>query len=144
MIRLFVAMEDALLLVTRQQERWQLDLKLDGLPTYCVAADPHRPTRVYCSTFGQGLWRSNDAGDMWEPVGEGIAYGEVMSVAVSPIERVGDFGVVLSSCASLAFSSAMRFTCCARFSTISFGARGRRWSVISPPLAPSSVSILVL
>ena len=94
MTTIYIAMEDALLVAQEQKGRWQLDLRLDGLPTYCLAQDPHSPGRMYCGTFGKGLWCSDDSGETWNPVGEGIPYAEVMSVAVSPIERVGKFGVV--------------------------------------------------
>lgn len=94
MTRLYIAMEDALLVAKEQDGQWQLNMRLDGLPTYCVAVDPNKPERVYCSTFGKGLWRSDDFGETWGPVGEGIRYPEVMSVAVSPVERVGEYGVV--------------------------------------------------
>ena len=91
----YITMEDALLIYDEQPDHtWHMDTYLDGLPTYCLAIDPHVPTRVYCSTFGKGLWRSDDGGRMWQPVGAGIRYAEVMSVAVSPLERVGTYSVV--------------------------------------------------
>ncbi|HZR00724.1 MAG TPA: hypothetical protein VFC93_18135, partial [Chloroflexota bacterium] len=52
---------------------WRARLALAGKHTYCLAADPRRPERVYCGTFGQGLWRSDDAGATWRPTGPGIA-----------------------------------------------------------------------
>src|SRR5206468_11542642 len=39
-------------------------------------------------------WHSNDAGDSWEHAGEGITNKQVMAVAVSAMESVGDSGVV--------------------------------------------------
>lgn len=94
MTTFYIAMEDALLVAREQGERWQLDLQLDGLPTYCLAQDPHRPGRMYCSTFGKGLWRSDDFGKNWQPVGAGIQYAEVMSVAVSPVEQPEKYGLL--------------------------------------------------
>jgi photosystem II stability/assembly factor-like uncharacterized protein len=94
MTRLYLAMKEALLMAKEQQGSWQLDVHLAGLPTCCVAIDPHCPERVYCGTFGNGLWYSNDAGSTWHRVGEGIRYAEVMAVAVSPSERIGHYGVV--------------------------------------------------
>src|SRR5687768_8289351 len=69
---------------------WIAEVRLQGLPVYCEDADPLRPERVYCGTFGRGLWRSDDAGDSWRSVGEGITYPEVMAVAVSAAERGKD------------------------------------------------------
>jgi photosystem II stability/assembly factor-like uncharacterized protein len=70
--------------VQRDGANWRASLTLTGKQTYSLAADPRRPERVYCGTFGQGLWRSDDAGSTWAPVGPGIASDEVMSVAVGP------------------------------------------------------------
>lgn len=91
---IYAATGDALAVIHRQNGRWTTELRLQGKPTQCIAADPLRPEFVYCGTFGQGLWKSEDAGATWQPVGEGITYREVMSVAVSRLERVGDRGVV--------------------------------------------------
>src|SRR5215467_15960718 len=85
-MKIYVAMQDALLVLSRQESCWQVEVKLDQLPIssgeavtareqrgegYRIAVDPHQPTRLYCGTFGQGLWRSGDAGNSWEPVGKG-------------------------------------------------------------------------
>lgn len=94
MIRLYLAMEEELLVVTHRNGRWQVDSPLAGVPMESVAADPLRPERLYCATFGRGLWRSGDAGLSWQPAGEGIAHTEVTAVAVSGIERAGEHGVV--------------------------------------------------
>src|SRR5947209_2958237 len=94
MKRLFVAAEDALAVLTRANGAWDADEQLRGLHPYCLAADPQQPEIVYCGTFGNGLFRSEDAGTSWQPVGEGIPYKEVMSVAVSPVERVNEEAVV--------------------------------------------------
>jgi hypothetical protein len=94
MTTLFVSTGNALAVVRRQNGDWRADLKLQGVPTQCVAVDPLRPEHVYCGTFGQGLWRSRDAGSTWEQVGPGIGSNEVMAVAVSLLERLNGEGVV--------------------------------------------------
>jgi hypothetical protein len=94
MTSLFVAMADTLAVVRRRNGHWQADLQLTEMPVQCVAADPLRPERLYCGTFGKGLWRSDDAGASWQPVGEGIPYAQIMAVAVSTLERAGGYGVV--------------------------------------------------
>lgn len=74
--------------------RWQAAEHFAGRDVQCLAADPLRPEVVYCGTFGQGLWRSDDAGVSWHAVGAGIAHPQLMAVAVSVHERHGDSGVV--------------------------------------------------
>lgn len=94
MSTIYLATGDALAIARHRGESWQVTFALEGSPTQCVAIDPLRPERVYCGTFGRGLWRSEDAGASWRPAGEGISYAEVMSVAASRAERIGDEGVV--------------------------------------------------
>ncbi len=94
MATMYIATGDALAVVNQRNGRWEADLHLNDRPTQCVAADPLRPEVVYCGTFGEGLFRSRDAGTSWQPVGDGIRYREVMAVAVSALEHVGGYGVV--------------------------------------------------
>lgn len=91
---IYLAMGNSLLVVSKRDGRWDAETKLDGLPTQCVAADPARPERVYCGTFGQGLWRSDDAGRSWQGVSDVRQHPQVMAVAVSRLEQAGGFGVV--------------------------------------------------
>ncbi len=91
---IFLATGDALVVARRRGEEWHVTLSLEDAPTQCVAIDPLRPERVYCGAFGRGLWCSEDAGASWQPAGEGIPHAEVMSVAVSRAERIGDHGVL--------------------------------------------------
>lgn len=75
------------LLIARHASKWLVEEHLrDGSPE-CVAVDPHRATRLYCGTWGSGLWRSDDAGRNWDPVGAGISRAEITAVAISPAER---------------------------------------------------------
>ena len=101
---LYLAMERELLVVRPQHGR-QVEHRLVGMQTTCLAVDPFRPERVYCGTFGRGLWRSDDCGDSWQPIGDpgeamepphgaGITHAKIMSVAVSSSQRVGEYGVV--------------------------------------------------
>jgi photosystem II stability/assembly factor-like uncharacterized protein len=91
---IYLTTGDGLAIIRRDGEKWRAELRMEGLPTYCVEADPLTPERVYCGTFGRGLWRSDDGGDTWRPVGDGISHAEVMAVAVSASERVEEYGVV--------------------------------------------------
>jgi photosystem II stability/assembly factor-like uncharacterized protein len=94
MTKLFIALERALVIVEQQGDAWYVDEQLAGMRTQCLSSDPQRPELVYCGTFGEGLWRSKDAGRSWEQVGASVIQPQVMSVAVSQTERIGDVGVV--------------------------------------------------
>lgn len=69
---------------------------LPGLQITALATDPGDRRRIYCATYNRGLWRSNDAGETWLPVGtpqgffrkptEGaIEQRETTFVSVSPV-----------------------------------------------------------
>ena len=66
---IYMATGDALAVIRRQNGAWQAALRLSGLPTQCLAADPLRPGHIYCGTFGGGLWTSEDAGETWTAAG---------------------------------------------------------------------------
>lgn len=42
---------------------------LPGVQVNALAVDPSTPRRIYCATYNRGLWRSQDAGRTWLPVG---------------------------------------------------------------------------
>lgn len=86
MTTLALATENALL-IARRTSRWSVEEHLKGKSPESLAVDPHHPTRLYSGTWGNGLWRSDDAGESWDPVGAGIAHAEITAVAVSPTER---------------------------------------------------------
>ncbi|MFN8473245.1 MAG: glycosyl hydrolase [Anaerolineae bacterium] len=90
----YAAMEDVLLVGQRRNGGWDVWTALDGLPLECVAVDERNPERVYCGTFGQGLWRSEDGGATWRRSDDGIGRAEVMSLAVSAFAGESDAGVV--------------------------------------------------
>ncbi len=87
MKRLYIATDKALAIARQHDGEWVVDPQLTGLATQCLAVDPQHPEEVFCGTFGQGLWRSNDAGRTWENVGRSIIGEQVISVAISPVER---------------------------------------------------------
>ena len=91
---MYLASGDGLALVRSTNGRLRADLELVGFPTQCVAVDPARPEIGYCGTFGRGLYRTENAGRSWTPVGSGIGSAEVTAVAVSALERNGESGVV--------------------------------------------------
>lgn len=82
---LVVATEQALL-IARPTSRWVVEEHLQGKSPQSLAVDLQNPTRVYCGTGGNGLWRSEDAGQSWHPAGPGLAHNKITAVAVSPTE----------------------------------------------------------
>jgi photosystem II stability/assembly factor-like uncharacterized protein len=80
-----VATERALLIV-RRGSRWRVEEYLTDKAPESLGADPHDPARLYCGTWGAGLWRSRDAGRHWDAVGGGVIEGAVTAVAASPTE----------------------------------------------------------
>jgi len=94
MIKLYIAVDEALVIVSQQKDVWKVDSHLEGSQPQCLAVDPLHPAQVYCGTFDQCLWSSRNAGTSWEHVGDGIDYEKVLSVAVSALEQTGGYGVV--------------------------------------------------
>jgi photosystem II stability/assembly factor-like uncharacterized protein len=84
----------AALLIARRASPWTAEVYLDGRSPECVAVDPRDPTRLYCGTARDGLFRSRDSGRSWEPVGPGIEHESITAVAVSHAERSESFGIV--------------------------------------------------
>jgi len=78
---------DRALLIARRASQWTVEEHLRDKSPECLAVDAHQSGRVYCGTWGSGLWRSDDAGERWDPVGAGISHAEITAVAVSPAER---------------------------------------------------------
>ena len=93
-LTLLVAMDEALLRITSTGGSWKVDTKFQGKFPQAIACDPSNPTVVYCGTFGEGLWRSNDAGETWNRGGAGSLKPEVISVSISRSELAGKLGVV--------------------------------------------------
>ncbi len=85
MISLVAATEHALL-VARHASQWTVEEHLKSKSPESLAVDPGNPTRVFSGTSGSGLWRSDDAGRTWVPVGVGISLAEITAVAVSSPE----------------------------------------------------------
>src|SRR5579872_5569543 len=94
MIKLYIAVDEMLVVVSQQKDAWRVDPHLVGSQPQCLAVDPLHPEQVYCGTFDQGLWRSRNAGVSWEHVSKGIDYEKVLSVAVSALEQTDGYGVV--------------------------------------------------
>jgi len=78
---------DEVLIAARKTQHWHVDEAMSGKPLTCAAADPSQPGRVYCGTE-EGLWRSDDAGRSWHPIGQSLPVHHITAVAVgSPDSR---------------------------------------------------------
>lgn len=74
MARTYVALPDAVVVVSADG----VERRLEGAAPQCVALDPSTSGRVYCGTWDAGLFRSDDAGESWTPIG----HQQVTAVAV--------------------------------------------------------------
>jgi hypothetical protein len=57
---------------------------IDERPT-CLAADPLVHGRAWCGAHRRGVFRSDDGGRSWQPVG--LAGRLIMTITASPVER---------------------------------------------------------
>ncbi|MFQ5857724.1 MAG: WD40/YVTN/BNR-like repeat-containing protein [Anaerolineae bacterium] len=73
--------------VTLRWERtgWRLAAtSLAGHDVWVVACQPGDPATLYAGLYGENLYRSTDAGQTWQPIGEGEALRYVRAIAFSP------------------------------------------------------------
>jgi photosystem II stability/assembly factor-like uncharacterized protein len=92
MTTLYLATNDGPVVVSRKGDRWRASIPPDVRSASCVAVDPGRLGRVFYAGR-RGAWRSDDAGESWRPVFEGIPGEEVTALAVISAERVRPHGV---------------------------------------------------
>jgi len=58
-----------------------------GIQPLSVAIDPVEPARLYCASYDRGVWRSEDAGSTWLPIGTPQDYfGSRTSGTIGPRE----------------------------------------------------------
>jgi photosystem II stability/assembly factor-like uncharacterized protein len=89
--KLFVAMDEELAIFEYSGGTWHLREELRGKGPQAVALDSSRPERVYCGTFEQGLWLSDDGGDSWKKNGSlaSISPMAITSLAMDPKKKNG-------------------------------------------------------
>jgi photosystem II stability/assembly factor-like uncharacterized protein len=93
--RLFAATGDAVaMLDSLGGEGVETSFNLEGRGVMCVAVDPRDPDRVFVGTFDRGIYRTLDGGETWRSVGSGMTDARVLSIAISPVDRVNDRSVV--------------------------------------------------
>ena len=79
---IYLATAEGLLVITSSNGNWRGEVRLNGKQLQCVAACSPRPSVIYCGTFGDGIFRSDDGGNTWRSC-EGFAQRKVMSLAVA-------------------------------------------------------------
>lgn len=65
-------------------DQWQVQHLLSDLSLNCLATDPHNPDVVFAGTTTQGLLRSTDRGQTWQPAG--LTGKNVKAIAVSAVQ----------------------------------------------------------
>ena len=80
MTRAYMALADGLLVADEVNGHAEAELRLAGSEPQCLTLDPACPGRVFCGTFREGLFRSDDAGRSWA----GPRLDRVTAVAVAP------------------------------------------------------------
>jgi photosystem II stability/assembly factor-like uncharacterized protein len=94
-LEFFAATGDAVARVRSKDGRhFEATMSLEGSKTACVAVDSRDSRRAYAGTFDDGIFKTRDAGETWEPVSSDLPHRRVLSVAISPSERSGDHSVV--------------------------------------------------
>ncbi|HZC48602.1 MAG TPA: hypothetical protein VE244_06020 [Nitrososphaeraceae archaeon] len=94
MTTLMIGMQDSLLVLQSSNE-YKIHECLKGTDPQIIAFDPQNPSRAYCGTFGDGLWKTDDSGQTWSTIGKDvISSHNVTSVSVSPLDRRNKFNKV--------------------------------------------------
>ena len=92
---LMVAMHNSVLTLESSKSGWNSRGSLKGTNPQSIAFDPLNSGRVYCATFGNGLWKSDDDGQTWSNIGKDVITSPyVMSVAVSSLNSGNKFNKV--------------------------------------------------
>ena len=97
MTTLFAATgSDVVRLTERVSGDWQVDALLENREVQCVDVDPENPDRLFAGTFNDGIFRTLDGGETWQPVGNGVPHGRIPSIAISPSRKVNGRNVVFA------------------------------------------------
>jgi photosystem II stability/assembly factor-like uncharacterized protein len=80
--KIYLATAGGLAVIQGRDESWVGEVFLNGKQVQCVAADRTRPGMVYCGTFGNGMFRSSDAGATWNAL-QHFTERNVMALASS-------------------------------------------------------------
>ncbi len=90
---IYLATAQGLFIITHSDGNWRGEIRLNGKQVQCVAPCSRRPNVIYCGTFGDGIFRSDDRGNSWR-LCEGFPQRKVMSLAVVDSKSPGVSDVV--------------------------------------------------
>ena len=65
--RIYLATAHGLNVIEGSNRAWRGEVRLQGQRVQCIAVDPRVKERIYCGTFGNGVYRSDNAGASWHP-----------------------------------------------------------------------------
>lgn len=80
--KIYLAMTQGLAVITGINGTWHGEVQIKGRHMQCVAVDITRPGLVYGGSFGEGVFRSTDAGANWSPCSR-AADQKVMALAAT-------------------------------------------------------------
>jgi photosystem II stability/assembly factor-like uncharacterized protein len=90
-VTLMIGMQDSLL-VLESSNKYKIHECLKGTNPQIIAFDPKNPSRAYCGTSGNGLWKTDDGGQTWNRIGkDAFSSQNVTSVSVSLPARENNF-----------------------------------------------------
>ena len=85
MTTLIAGMQNSVLVLESSKRGWKVCENLKGRHPQSVTFDPLTPSRAYCGTFGDGLWKTDDNGKTWNSIGKNeITSPNITSVSVTP------------------------------------------------------------
>ncbi len=81
-------MQNSVLVLESSKSGWKTYENLKGSHPQGIALDRLNPSRAYCGTLGDGLWKTDNSGQTWDSIGKnGISISNIMSVSVSPLKE---------------------------------------------------------
>jgi hypothetical protein len=80
---LFLGMQNSLVVAEETKSGWRVQEKLVDKAPQSIAVDPAGNEIVYCATYEDGLWKSDDAGQKWTRIGQNFGSQNTMSVAIA-------------------------------------------------------------
>jgi hypothetical protein len=89
MTTLIAAMQNSVLVLESSKTGWKTLEDLKGTHPQIIAFDRKNPTRTYCGTFGDGLWKTDDSGQKCDNIGKNQTSltSNITSVSVSSLKE---------------------------------------------------------
>ncbi|KRG11290.1 WD40/YVTN/BNR-like repeat-containing protein [Staphylococcus sp. NAM3COL9] len=76
MKKFFLGLEDELLMVTEKGDDYDSTSCLKGTQPTDLVVDHQNKNQIFCGTYGNGLWKSEDGGESWFAIGQVNNYHE--------------------------------------------------------------------